>query len=107
MRSSQQSRSRLRYLAQRIEDLRTETIDAGREAGDVLGSEEETIISQALASNAKALLDEALIEHYELAQELLAADVCPKHGAHALVVSCQACIRAWADPRPRPRQALG
>lgn len=84
---------RLDALAIEIRRLRGAVLEHERTALD--GGDDRAIET---AANARALLDAALHEHFELADQLRTAS-CPIHGA-ATCLGCPTCARAARSRRP-------
>ena len=86
-----QQADRLDELAAVIRDLRTRVLDLERTAGDLSGDDAETVHAGAEAFMAKARLDAAIAEYFDLS-ELARDRQCPIHGEPA-AIPCIDCIR--------------
>lgn len=93
---------RLDKLAADIDAFRVALLDHERASLDLVGDEHQLQQRNADASAVRALLHEALVEHFELSHRLIMS-ICPAHG-NSVYLGCSACSRVARARLSKPEE---
>ena len=93
--------ARIEEIAASVRELRRALLEREREAGELVGGEDQARDANNMVAATRLALDAALSRYFD-DNEWERAKRCPIHGSHALIVSCSDCARAWTHSARGP-----